>query len=123
MLLGEIPMFCFEFLRIFGEKSQNSKRENMDKHELLCRSVGNPRRSVALRHSVGCPCRNMGCPHRGEAGEPKWHPSGTPRHSFATSQRRATPLRSYCSQRANFWTFVPKVSFSYTDSLRTLMND
>ena len=40
MLLGEIPMFCFEFLRIFGEKSQKSKRENMGKHGLLRRSVG-----------------------------------------------------------------------------------
>ena len=47
MLLGVILMFCFEFLRIFGEKSQISKRENLGKHEPLRRSVGNPRRGVA----------------------------------------------------------------------------
>ena len=75
MLLGVIPMFCFEFLRIFREKSQKSKRENLGKHGLLRRSVGNPRRSVALRRSVGCP-------HRGEAEVPKWHPLGTPRSSY-----------------------------------------
>ena len=116
-------MFCFEFLRIFGEKSQKSKRENMGKHRLLRRSVGNPRLGVALRHSVGCPRRRVGCPHHGEDGVPKWHPLGTPRHSFATSQRRATPRWSYCSRREIFWIFVPKVSFSYTDNLRTLIND
>ena len=84
-------MFCFEFLRIFGEKSQKSKRENLGKHGLLRHSVGNPRRDVALR------C-NMGCPQHSKAGVPKWHPSGTPQHSFATPQRRATSRRSYCSQ-------------------------
>ena len=95
----------------------------MDKHGLLRRSVGNPQRSVALHRDVECPRHGVGCPHRSKAGVPKWHPSGTPRHSFATSQRRATPRRSYYSRRANFWIFVPKVSFSYTDSLRTLIND
>ena len=64
-------MFCFRFLRIFGQKSQKSKRENLGKHGLLRRSVGNPRRGVALR-------RRVGCPHCGEAGVPKWHPSGMP---------------------------------------------
>ena len=29
MLLGVIPMICFVFLRIFGEKSQKSKLENL----------------------------------------------------------------------------------------------
>ena len=27
--LGVIPMFCFEILRIFGEKSQKSKTRNL----------------------------------------------------------------------------------------------
>ena len=67
MLLGVIPMFCFGFLRIFIEKYQKSKRENLDKHGLLCRSVGNPRCGVSLHHSVGCP-------RRGKAGVLKWHP-------------------------------------------------
>ena len=40
MLLGLIPMFCFEFLRIFGEKLQKSKRENLGKHGLLRRGLG-----------------------------------------------------------------------------------
>ena len=48
MLLGVIPMFCFEILRIFGE---NGKSRHF---RLLCRSVGNPRRSVDLRQGVGC---------------------------------------------------------------------
>ena len=30
MLLGVIPMLCFEILRIFGEKSQKSKAGNLD---------------------------------------------------------------------------------------------
>ena len=55
MLLGVILMFCFGFLRIFGEKSQKIKRENLGKHGLLHNSVGNPRRGVALCCSVGCP--------------------------------------------------------------------
>ena len=29
MLLGVIPMICFGFLRIFGEKSQKIKLENL----------------------------------------------------------------------------------------------
>ena len=69
-----ISRVSFGFLRIFGEKSQKSKRENLGKNELLSHSVGNPHHGVALR-------RNVGCPHRGEAGMPKWHPSGTLRRS------------------------------------------
>ena len=67
MLLEVIPMFCFGFLRIFGEKSQKRKRENLGKHGLLRCSVGNPCRGVALRHS-------MGCPSHGEAEMPKRAP-------------------------------------------------
>ena len=47
MLLGVIPIFCFEFLRIFGEKSQKSKKENLGKHGPLRRSIGNPHSGVA----------------------------------------------------------------------------
>ena len=72
MLLGVIPMLCFVVLRIFGgnRKSAKKKKERkLGKHGLLRRSVGNPRRGVALRHSVGCP-------RRGKAEVPKWHPLG-----------------------------------------------
>ena len=40
-------MFCFEILRIFGEKSQKSKLENLG-------TSGSPRCDVDLRRSVGC---------------------------------------------------------------------
>ena len=46
-------MFCFEILRIFGEKSQKSKNWISGHIELLCHSVGNPRRSVDPRHGMG----------------------------------------------------------------------
>ena len=74
------------------------KIENLGIIGLLCRSVGNPCRGVNLRHGVGYP-------HRGEAEVLKHHPSGTPRHSIAATQR------SYYSQRAIylflfFWFFV-----------------
>ena len=53
--------------------------------------VGNPCRGVALR-------RIMGFPHHEKVGVPKWHPSGTPRRSFAMPQQSAAPpRRSYCS--------------------------
>ena len=53
MLLGVIPMIFFLILSEFWRKSQNGK---LDKHGFL-------------RHRVGCP-------RRGEAGVPKWHPLG-----------------------------------------------
>ena len=54
MLLEVIPMICFGILRIFGEKSQNSKNWKSGHIGLLCRNVGNPRRDVDLRQCVGC---------------------------------------------------------------------
>ena len=55
MLLGVILMFCFEILRIFGEKLQKSKNWKFGHFELLrCSSVGNPRRNVDLRQGMGC---------------------------------------------------------------------
>ena len=46
MLLGVIPLFCFEFLKIFGEKSQKSKRDSGQKQAPTpqCREP-TPRRS------------------------------------------------------------------------------
>ena len=54
MLLGVIPMFCFETLRFFGEKSQKSKNWKSRHFGLLLRSVGNPRHGVDLHQGVGC---------------------------------------------------------------------
>ena len=53
MLLGVIPIICFEFLRIFGEKSQKWKPEKSGQNGLLRCSVGNPHLGVAVRCSVG----------------------------------------------------------------------
>ena len=53
----------------------------MGKNGLLHLSEGNPRRGVDLRQGVGYP-------RHGEAEVPKWHPSGTLRHSKATLQHR-----------------------------------
>ena len=50
-------MFCFEILSNFWRKSQKGE-------------IGKSSIFGFLRHSVGCPLR-------GEAGVPKWHPSGT----------------------------------------------
>ena len=58
MLLGVIPIFCFEILRIFGgshKKEENWK--NLGIIGLLRRSLGNPRRGVNLRQGVGYPRR------------------------------------------------------------------
>ena len=52
MLLEVIPMICFGFLRIFGEKSQKRKTEKSGQNGLLCCNVGNPRYSVDLRRSM-----------------------------------------------------------------------
>ena len=96
-------MFCVGILRIFGgnrKKEENWK--NRGKIRLLCRNVGNPCHGVDLRQGVGNP-------HRSEADMPKWHPSGTPKQRLMPQRSSATPRRSYCSQRAKFWIFVPKV--------------
>ena len=47
-------MFCFEVLRIFGEKSQKNKNWKSWHIGLLRRNVGNPCRGVNLRQGVGC---------------------------------------------------------------------
>ena len=52
-----------------------------------------------LHRSVVDLRQGVGYPHRGEAKVPKWHPSGTPRFSIATSRR------SYYSQQAIFLEF------------------
>ena len=82
MLLGLIPMFCFEILRIFGEKSQKSKTWKSGYFGLLRRSIGNPRCGVRR------PTPRHGMPRQGKAEVPKWHPSGTPRHIKAMPRRR-----------------------------------
>ena len=90
-------MFCFGFLRIFGEKSQKSKRENLGKHGLLRHSVGNLRLGVALRRSVGClATARLRCP--------KGYPSGMPRRSKATPRRRPMPQRSSAMSRRSYCT-------------------
>ena len=54
-----------------------------------------------------------GMPRRGEAG----HPSGMPQRSSAM------PWHRHYSQRENFGFLFSNTSYSYTDSLRTLIDD
>ena len=67
MPLGVIPMFFFWVFENFWREiaKRRNKTGNLGKKiGLLCRSVGNPCRDVALCHCVGCP-------HRGEVEVPK----------------------------------------------------
>ena len=102
-------MFCFGILRIFG--GNRKKEENWKiwvKIGLLRRSVGNPCSGVDLRQGVRYHCG-------GEAEVTKCHLLGTPRC------RIAALWRSYSSQRAVFGFLFPNTSYSYTDSLGTLI--
>ena len=67
MLLGVIPMFCFEILSDFGENCKKGKLEKSGLFGFLRHVIGNPCRGVTLLRSVGCP-------RRGETGVPKWNP-------------------------------------------------
>ena len=82
MHLGEFSIICFEFLGDFWRKSQKEKRrKNWAK-----KKIG------PLRRSEG----------------PEKAPSGSPRRNLATPRQSASPQRRHCSQRQNFWIFVPK---------------
>ena len=104
-------MICFEFSRISGKNRKKGKPQNLGKHGPLRHSEGHPRCCVVLH-------RSEGLPFRGEAEGIK-RPPPPP---SATLQRVLRHDR-HCSQRQNFRIFVPKVSYSYTDCLRTLIND
>ena len=69
MHLGVISRVSFGFWGDFWRKMQKGETGKSGIFRFLCCSVGNPRRGVALRRSVGCP-------HRGEVGVLKWHPLG-----------------------------------------------
>ena len=96
MLLGVIPMICFEFLRILEKNRKKKKRKT--------RKFGQTR----------APMPQCGLPRHGEAEGPKRPPSGTLwrsltslRRSLATPQRSsATWRRRHCSLRENFRIFV-----------------
>ena len=111
-------MIFFEFLRILEKNRKKGKPENLGKHGLLRRSVGNPRCGVAL-------CRSVGCPRHSEAEVPKWHLSGTLRRSEVL--RRSIVMLRCCVDTIHyekiFGFLFPNTSYSYTDSLRTLIND
>ena len=79
-------MFCFEILSDFWRKLQKGETGKSSIFGFLRHSVGNP------CNGVGNPRRSVGCPRRGEAGVPKWHPSGTLQRSLAT------PWLRHCSQ-------------------------
>ena len=118
MLLGMFPMIYFEFLRILEKIAKREKKpENMGKHGPLHCSGGHPLRGVALRLSMDC---LVAVRPKGQKGPP----STTIRRNFATPQcSLATPRRRHCSQGENFWILFSSISYSYTDSLRTLIND
>ena len=69
MLLGVIPMICFEILSDFWRKSQKGETGKSGIFGFLRRSIGNPCRGIAIR-------RNVGCPHRSEVGGAKMAPLG-----------------------------------------------
>ena len=57
MSFGEFSIFCFEFLSDFWRKSQKKKETGkFGMFGFLRRNEEHPRRSVALRRSVGLPC-------------------------------------------------------------------
>ena len=95
MPLVEILRVSFGFGVIFGEKSQKGKIRKSGIFGFLCRSVGNPHRD------------------RGA----KMAPLVTLRRSFATPRCR------HSSHKKTFGFLFLKVLYSYTNSLRTLIND
>ena len=80
------------------------KLENLGIIGLLRHNVGNPLRGVDQ-------CQGVGYPRRGEAEVPKWHPQVMLRRGVATV---------HIEQFFGF--FFPSTSYSYIDSLRTLVN-
>ena len=102
-------MFCFEILRIFEEKSQKGANWKSRHIWLLRRSVGNPRRGVDLRQGVGCLA----------SARPRCQ-NGTPRvrHDIAKLCRSVPTVHS---EKILDFCFL-NTSYSYTDSLRTLIN-
>ena len=108
-------MFWFEFLRILVKNRKKERTRKTGHYGPLRCSEGHPHRGEVL-------CRSKGLPHHNEAEGPEKAPSGSPRRSLATLRRSASPWRRHCSQRQKFYDFVPKASYSCTDSLRTLIN-
>ena len=103
MPLGDFSIICFRFLSDFWRKSQKRAKRKTGQNGPLCCNEGHPCRGVSLRRSEGCLATVR--------------PKGQKGHPSATLQRR------HCSQRQNFRIFFSKVSYSYTDNLRTLIND
>ena len=62
MLLGVIPMFCFEFLRIFGEKLQKLKggKSGQTQAPMPQRREPTPRRSPTPQHERPSSWRGRG---------------------------------------------------------------
>ena len=96
-------MFCFRILRIFGGNCKKRKTGKSWHFRAPTPSIGNPRRGIDLRQGVGYP-------RRSEAKVPKWHPLG--HRGIATVHREQI-----------FRFLFPNTSYSYTDSLRTLINN
>ena len=76
MLLGVIPMFCFEILGIFGENRKSAKKK------IWAHWAPTPQRREPTPWRR--PTLQRGMPSRGEAEVPIWNPSGTPRHSYCS---------------------------------------
>ena len=88
-------MSCFEFLRILEKNRKKGIPENLGKHKPLRRSEGHPRRSVALRCSVGY---LTSARLKGQKGPP----------SAMLRLSLATPRRRHCSLKENFWILFRK---------------
>ena len=95
MSLRVIPMFYLEILSDFGGNCKKERTRKSGHRAPL------PQRS---------PMSQRGLPRLGEAERPKWLLFG-----FASVKALFTASK--------FWIFVSENSYSYTDSLRTLIND
>ena len=92
-----------------NRKSEKKKKEKLGIIGLLHRSIGNPRRGVDLRQGVGYLA----------AARPRCQ-NGTPqvRHGVALLRHGVATVHS----EQIFGFLFSSISYSYTDSLRTLIN-
>ena len=87
LIASDSHVLFLDFEEFWRKSQKGGKLEKSWQIGLLRCSVGNPRRGVDLRQGVGTLAV-------ARPGSQKWHPSGTPRHSFATPRRRAMLQRS-----------------------------
>ena len=103
MSFGVIPIFWLEILRVLEKKAKKRNQENLAFTGPFAAAKGTlaVAKCFAIEKGFLVVARPKG---------QKRPPSGSPR-------------RSHCSYWANFRFLFPNTSYSYPDSLRTLIND